>query len=43
MNILLIGGNGEFCEKLIKHGEEHSFLTPSKKLLDVRSYWGSDR
>ena len=38
MNILLIGGSGKFCEKLIKYGDGHSFLTPPKKLLDVREF-----
>ena len=43
MNILVTGGNGEFCRHLVEQGKEHSFLTPVKSELDVRSYWGIDQ
>ena len=38
MNILLIGGSGKFCEKLIEYGGEYNFLTPTKELLNVTEY-----
>ena len=43
MKILVTGGNGEFCKHLVEQGKEHSFLTPAKSELDVRSYWGIDQ
>ena len=43
MKILVTGGNGEFCKHLVEQGKEHSFLTPTKSELDVRSYWGIDQ
>ena len=43
MKILVTGGNGEFCKHLVEQGKEHSFLTPIKSELDVRSYWGIDQ
>jgi|TARA_Y100000296_G_scaffold39377_1_gene45423 dTDP-4-dehydrorhamnose reductase len=41
--ILITGGNGEFCKHLVELGKEHSFFTPVKSELDVRSYWGIDQ
>ena len=43
MKILVTGGNGEFCKHLVELGKEHSFFTPVKSELDVRSYWGIDQ
>lgn len=43
MKILITGGNGEFCKNLVEQGNEHSFLTPTKKEVDITHYWKLDR
>jgi dTDP-4-dehydrorhamnose reductase len=43
LKILVTGGNGEFCRHLVEQGKHHSFLTPTKKELDIRDSVGIDR
>ena len=37
--ILISGGHGKFATQLVKFNTEHELFTPSKKEMNVTSYW----